>query len=569
MAAVSETLRTAVGHHRAGRLAEAETLYCEIVRAEPAHADALHLLGVAAHQRGDHERAVELIRRAVAAKPGFAPFHGNLGAAYRSLGRLDEAIASYEVALKLEPNAGGIHFNLGNVLMDREAFDDASCAYRRAVELEPQSAEFWNGLGAACLKRELFEEAVQAHRQAVELSPRDPDSRFRLGTSLRGAGRFSEAAAEFLRAVSLKPDYLDAHTNLGAVYDDLGDLNSAKRAYDRALMIDSCSPPARFNRALALLRKGEFHCGWAEYEWRWKHNGRPRQFAQPVWDGCRKDGTVLVYSEQGIGDEILFASCVPDVLARADRCVLECDGRLMRLFARSFPEADVIGKVGGGGTPPVIGSKVFDSQIAIGSLPKLFRSSIAAFPKGAYLRPDGRKVEEWRRRYVALDRRLNVGISWRGGKDPAVRRMRSTLLAQWKPVLDFREIAFINLQYGECRDEIRDVEHAGGRTIHDWEIGNPLGDLDEFAARVAALDLVISVDNSTVHLAGALGIPVWVLLPGVSDWRWMIEGEDSLWYPRVRLFRTARAETWNDVFRRVASELSSTLRERIGVGGAE
>jgi hypothetical protein len=352
--------------------------------------------------------------------------------------------------------------------------------------------------------------------------------------------------------VSLRPGYVDAHVNLGAVYEDAGQLRDAVRAYERAIAIDGQSAAAHFNRSLAWLRSGELARGWQEYEWRWKHNGRPRCFVQPEWSGAATSDAVLVYSEQGIGDEILFASCLPDVIERVGMCVLECDARLMRLFTRSFPSARVVARSGAGAAAPIPTSVQFDAQIAIGSLPKLLRQTPAEFPQQAYLQPDAQKVAEWKSRYAALGGKLTIGISWRGGKDPSARRARSTSLSDWRPIFEIPGVMFVNLQYGDCRNDLEELRNSG-ITLHDWNFANPLGDLDEFAARVAALDLVISVDNSTVHLAGAMGVPVRALLPFAADWRWMLEPETTCWYPSVRLYRRGRDENWKHVFSRVVA----------------
>lgn len=559
MAADLQTLRTAVELHKSGRIAEAETLYGEIVRVDPGHADALHLLGVAAHQRGDHLRAVSLIRRAIAAKGNFAPFYGNLGAAHRALGQLDEAIESYQSALEFDPAEAGIFLNLGNVLVDRERYEEAARAYQSAVDLNTSSPEAWNALGVALKHLDRLPESIAAHRRALELQPLCAETWFHLGISLRASGKQVESIECYLRAVSMRPEYVDAHVNLGGVYDECGELKHAIRAYERALRADAKSAAAHFNRALAWLRGGDLVRGWPEYEWRWKYNGRLRNFTQPEWNGDKLSGTVLVFSEQGIGDEILFASCIPNVVANADRCLLECDARLVRLFARSFPSVHVFAKPGSGPTAPVLIPERFDSQIAAGSLPKLFRRTFDEFPRCAYLKPDAARVRDWKHRYQHLGGQRTVGISWRGGKEPHVKKLRSTSLTEWAAVLRTPDVAFVNLQYGDCRHEIDKIRRDAGITIHDWPEGSPLGDLDEFAARIAALDLVISVDNSTVHMAGALGTPCWAILPFASDWRWMLDRDDTPWYPSVRLLRQSNHGDWPRLFQTVAAKLSNSI----------
>ena len=251
----------------------------------------------------------------------------------------------------------------------------------------------------------------------------------------------------------------------------------------------------------------------------------------------------------------MFASCIPELIDRAGLCIVECDKRLVPLFARSFPESKVIPRVNTGDqcTSDLPSA---DMRIALGSLPKFFRSDLLNFPQQrAYLQPDNRKVALWRNRYSNLGTGMKIGISWRGGSKPSEKLARSTTLTHWSRLFSLTNVHFINLQYGDCAHELKEAKEKSGVTIHNWEDSDPLKDLDTFAAQINALDLVISVDNSTVHMTGALGIPVWTMLPYACDWRWMREFEDTPWYKTVRLFRQSEQGDWNDVFDRIFSSL--------------
>jgi hypothetical protein len=277
-----------------------------------------------------------------------------------------------------------------------------------------------------------------------------------------------------------------------------------------------------------------------------------RNFSQPLWDGSSLKGkTLFVQAEQGIGDEIMFASCLEEVINQADLCIVECDERLVPLFARSFLKAMVIKHISSKDTYPTDLPPV-DMRISIGSLPSFLRPNLSSFPqKKSYLISDVHKVEYWRNRIAELGKGLKIGISWRGGITPLVIRRRSIVLEQWSKLFSIPGIHFINLQYGDCKDELAEAKEKLGITIHDWEDADPLKDLDGFAAQISALDMVISVDNSTVHMAGALGVPVWVLLPFVCDWRWMRKIDDTPWYTTVRLFRQTSLGDWDGVFEHV------------------
>ncbi|HET6327910.1 MAG TPA: tetratricopeptide repeat protein [Planctomycetaceae bacterium] len=566
----AKLVREGIEHHKQGKLDRAARLYEQALAAEPSEADAMHLLGVIAHQRGDHAAAVQGIRRAIAISDRNATYHSNLGVAFRSLGQTGEALAAFRRALELNPTSSGMRLNLGNALKDASEFSGAADAFRHVLSQEPTHADAWTALGDALRGMEEFAEARRCHERAIELAPRSADAHYNLGVTHRDQGQLSQAAECFLKAACLRPDFSDAHANLANTYEDLARFSQALAAFDRALRLKPDAPVVQFNRALALLRQGDLERGWTAYEWRWRHNGKPRIFSEPEWNAAvDPTQTVLIYSEQGIGDEVMFASCFEEVIARSGRTLIECEPRLLKLFARSFPAATFFPRTGQI-DPRAAGVPGWDSQIAAGSLPRRLRSRFDSFPRHrGYLVPDPNLVQEWRERLGRLGAGLTVGIAWRGGKDPATRRRRSTTLAQWAPLFRIPGIAFVSLQYGDCAAELEQVRCDLAANLHDWPDADPLGDLDYQAAQIAALDLVISVDNATVHLAGALNIPVWTLLPFASDWRWFTDASHSPWYPSMRLFRQSTADgahehKWDDMFPEVAralTELASTRAE--------
>jgi len=319
---------------------------------------------------------------------------------------------------------------------------------------------------------------------------------------------------------------------------------------------------ARFHRAQTLLARGDFDVAWDEYESRWEYEAAQRGFPQPAWDGRQLgEQSLLIYAEQGVGDEILFSSCLPDVLSLTRECCVECDQRLVSLLARSFPLAKVVARPAGRDLPADPAALQCDRQIAMGSLPKLVRRSLAAFPRQRrFLVPDLERAKAWRARLAALGKGLKVGISWRGGHSPAVRQRRSIGLDRWLPIISVPGTHFISLQYGDCAEELEQFRSVSEAVVHAWDEVDPLTDLEGFAAQIAALDLVISVDNSTVHMAGALGVPVWTLLHFSPNWRWMRDRDDSCWYSSVRLFRQPELGDWNSVIERVAEELHQHAR---------
>lgn len=563
----AKLLREGIEHHKQGMLDQAARLYEQALEAEPSEADALHLLGVIAHQRGDHAAAIERIRRAIAIVGHNAAYHSNLGVAYRSLGRTGEALAAFRRALELNPTSSGIRFNLGNALKDATEFAEAAAEFRRALADDPAHADACSGLGDALRGLGEYAEARRSHELAIELAPRSADAHYNLGLTFRDEGQLSRAVECFLKAACLRPEFPDAHANLANTYEDLGSFPQAQAAFECALRLNPDAPLVHFNRALALLRQGDLERGWREYEWRWRHNGKPRIFSEPEWDAADSNQTLLIYSEQGIGDEVMFASCFGEAISHSGRCLIECDPRLLRLFTRSFPAATFFPRTGQI-DPRATGVPKWDCQIAAGSLPRVLRQRFESFPQQAgYLVPDPDQVREWQERFQRLAAGLIVGIAWRGGKDAATRRRRSTTLAQWAPLFRIPGVAFVNLQYGDCALELEQARRELGANLHDWPDADPLGELDGPAAQIAALDLVISVDNAAVHLAGALNVPVWTLLPFASDWRWFTDPFQSRWYSSMRLFRQQKAEgsherKWDAVFGDVARALAELATTR-------
>ncbi len=376
-----------------------------------------------------------------------------------------------------------------------------------------------------------------------------------------------EAIARYQKALQLNPGLADAYNNLGVSLMEKGQVIEAMACYRKALKVDAHFANAHFNLSLALLLEGRFKEGWDEYEWRWlteEYVKQKKELPLPMWDGSPlHDKSILVFAEQGVGDEIMFASCLPEIVAEAKQCIVETDKRLIPLFMRSFPGAKFLERSQTIGYSPEVSST--DLKIAMGSLPKFLRPTLASFPKRkAFLIPDVSLVVVWRDRYKKLGDGLKLGISWRGGSTRATRRTRSTILKQWAGLFSLQQVHFINLQYGECKDELKEAKESLGVIIHDWDDVDPLKNLDFFAAQIAALDLIISVDNATVHMAGALGIPVWTLLPFTCDWRWMQDFAGTPWYPTMRLFRQDTYGEWDGVFEHIyyalieATEIGTT-----------
>jgi tetratricopeptide (TPR) repeat protein len=482
--------------------------------------------------QGDLAAAARLCQQALSSSPHDVPATALLAKIARRTGSVPaaERLLRHTLQYRTGLETAELWLQLGLTLSAAHRLREAAQAYRQAVSVDPRMAAAWSNLSAVHYELEEWTQAEHCARRSLELVPASRQALVNLGQSLQAQGD-STASGWLERAVELHPAYALAHWNL----------------------------------SLALLSQGDFARGWQHYEWREAAAQVAfDKYPQQRWRGESLAGqTLLVHGEQGLGDEILFASCFDEMQAGAKRCLLVCDPRLVPLFRRSFPAAGVIGHRRRKDRSPAPMAEPVDYQIPSGSPPQFFRRQPADFPqRQSYLRPDGLLVEQWRDRFEAFGTALRVGISWRAGGQAAEHRKRSINLALWAPLLAVPGIEWINLQYGDTTAERGWAGDELGVTIRDWPQGDPLIDLDGFAARLAALDLVISVGNATVHLAGALGVPAWAILPHIPNWRWGLNGDRSIWYASVRLVRQAAAGAWEPVFNRLADDLRSWSAER-------
>jgi Flp pilus assembly protein TadD len=539
-----------------GDRARAVASYREALRLAPEHAEAHAALGVALAEQGRLEEAVASLRQAVRLRPDHARAHHNLGVALAEQGRLEEAVASLRQALQLRPDYAEAYYNLGNTLGKLGRGEEAVAAYRRALEIRPLYADACNNLGLALTEAGQPGEAEVVLRQAVRLRPAFADGHNNLGLALAAQGRFAEAETAYGEALRLNPGSVEAHTNLGSAYKEQGRLPEALACYQFALWLDPASPSAHWNRALAWLQAGDFERGWPEYEWRWRRKkSPPRPFRQPLWDGAPLAGrTILLHAEQGLGDTLQFLRYAPLVKARGGSAVLACPRSLLPLLSGASGIDRLVDEAG----------KLPDTDVhaPLLSLPRLFRTTLATVPAEVpYLTADASRVGHWREKLQGLPGR-KVGIAWQGNPRHLWDRHRSAPLVAFAPLARVAGVSLVSLQKGDGAEQLR----AARLPVH--ELGEDLdreGAFLDTAAVMQCLDLVVTVDTATAHLAGALGIPVWVALSTIADWRWLRDRADSPWYPTLRLFRQQRLGDWRPVFRRVARGLRR-LAAAAGVG---
>jgi Flp pilus assembly protein TadD len=461
-------------------------------------------------------------------------------------GRPQEAVGALEGALRLKPDYPEACYNLGNVLRELGRRDEAIERFRQAVSQRPCYAEALNNLGLALSESGRPGEAAVLLRQAARLRPQ-MEAHNNLGLALADLGRFGGAEGCYERALALDGGYAEAHVNLGSCFKERGRSEEAVACYEQALRLDPTSASARYNRALALLQQGDYERGWPEYEWRWRRPQTPRPFEQPRWDGSPLEGrTILLWCEQGLGDTIQFIRYASLVKAKGGTVVLECPPRLVPLLSTC---AGVDRLMAEGEALPG-----FDVQTPLLSLPGLLGTTFESVPAEVpYLHPEPQRVERWRKRLEGVQG-YRVGVVWQGNPKFQWDRWRSVPLEEFAPLAGVEGVRLVSLQQGHGAEQVR--------ALHDRfpveDLGEKLdveGAFLDTAAVMRCLDLVVSADTAAAHLAGALGVPAWVPLAKVADWRWGRGRAGTPWYPATRLFRQRRLGEWRPVFRRMAENL--------------
>ena len=471
-------------------------------------------------------------------------------------GALERANALLADLLKQAPGCPEVHLWQGRLAARCGRYGDATAAFDRALTLRPGWTDALLEQALAFKELGRFEAAIAALDRVIALDPGDHVAYTNRGLALRELGRYAEAEASLRRAVELSPLSASGWGHLGLFLIEQGRIDEAIHLLQGILAQTPEDPDAHLYLATAYLRRGEFALGWPHFEYRLRRaTAQPRRHEFPEWQGGSiGNGALLIVPEMGPGDEIMFASCFPDVLARVAPVVIECEPRLVALFSRSFPGAVVRPAL-----PDRAGSNIapdfpIAAQISAGSLPGLFRGGWEAFPqRSGYLVPDPAKVDRWRSRLAGMGPGRRIGLSWQGGTVRTRRLLRSMALATLLPVLRVPGTQFVSLQYTPSEEEIAALRDSHGVVVHSFPEAN--ADFDELAALVSCLDLVVSVQTAVVHLCGALGRPCWVLVPAVAEWRYLSEGERMPWYPSVRLFRQTQLGDWGPVITRVAAEL--------------
>ena len=451
----------------------------------------------------------------------------NIAIINEKLGHIQESINNYNYVIELQPDNIKAYFNKGILLQASQQYNDAINSYKQVIKLQPSNYEAFNNIGQAFHK----------------------------------IGDLKKALKSYLSAIKLNPVFYEAYYNQALALEDSGKIYEAIQSYQNALDINNSDPQIHWNLSLLQIMTGNLKDGWQNYKYGKFTKEKDRRFVQTPyvnWNGEKlTNKRILITAEQGIGDEIMFCSCIPDLIKHGpSQIIIECDQRISKILTNSFEHIATISRNNRSDDQWKKELGEVDYHIQAGDLPSFFRSNNKDSPQTvSYLIPDTQLIKKWKKRYDKLEHAFNIGISWKGGIND---QNRSFDLSKFVNIFSLNA-NFINLQYGDYSHEITLCQEQYNITINDWDDADSLLDLDNFSAQLAALDLVISVDNSTLHFAGAIGVKTYALLPYMSNYRWMINTNRSLWYPSVTLFRQKKSSNWDNVLNEIHSELNTIL----------
>ena len=533
---------------------EAVASYERAISIKPDFYAALYNLGNTQRELGRYDLALKSYARALEVKPDFTEALYNQGMTLDELGRYEEALACYDRMLALAPPFADLMYYRGNTLHNLRRYDAALKSYDAAITLAPNFAEAIFNRGNTLRRLKRYEEALQCYDEAIKIRPDYAQAYSFRANALYSLKRYDESIASYNRAIELKPDFVEALCCRGMILTSLHRYEQAREDYKKALTIEPNNAEAITVNAELLLLHGNLLEGWELNEWRWKRDDKAspqRNFSQPLWLGEEDfKGTILLHHEQGLGDTLHMLRYVPMVASPGRKIILEVPRPVMPLAATLTGVSQVIQE--GKPLPP------FDAQCPLMSLPLAFNTDLNSIPAPIpYLTIPPEKKESWAKR-LGAKKKLRIGLAWSGNKTHPHNHLRSVELQYFLPFLE------ADAEFHSVQREYVDTDYELlKKTTQIKDYSGDLNDFSETGALMESLDLLIAVDTSVAHLAGAIGRPVWILVRYAPDWRWLLDREDTPWYPTARIFRQSNMDVWDDVLARVKSELLRFVRGEI------
>ncbi|MEX0678490.1 MAG: tetratricopeptide repeat protein [Pirellulales bacterium] len=537
----------------------AEATYRRVLDVDSTNAEAHYWLGFLLQSQNRLDEAALELQAAVVHNPRHIAAQNNLGCVFRTLGRLDQAEQCFRLALAESPDFAEALSNLGSVLHDRKQYDEAIDSFRRAIAARPDFAQAYNNLGTVHQDQKHFDDALACYHKALEIEPHSAETMINVGSAMHMQGQFDKAVEWFRRAIAADASLPRAYYLLGTTLHFQGHDDDAVEEYAEAIRLKPDYAEVYYNRSFARLSRGDLKAGWQDYEWRLRcKDYQGRRFDAPRWDGSPLEGrTLLVHAEQGLGDTLQFIRYQKIVERLGGPVFFEVQPGLAPLLKAS----GYTGMIPGGSPLPR-----FDVQLPLLSLPYALATTLDSIPAEVpYLAADPRLIKVWRSHLRSL-RGFKVGIVWQGNPNYTFDHFRSMPLVEFAPLAQVDGVRLVNLQKNLGAEQVAALD--GRFTVYD--LGSTLdtkaGAFMDTAAVMCNLDLVITSDTAAAHLAGGLGVPVWVALPTAPDWRWMRERPDSPWYPTMRLFRQSCPGDWSSVFAQMKDPLAACVHERSSAG---
>ena len=527
-------------------------------------AEAYSNRGIVLNELKRLDSALASFDRATELKPDYAEAYSGRGVVLKRLQQLEAALESYNQAIALKPDYAEAYLNRGVALAQLKRFDEALASYDQAIASKPDYPEAYSNRGNALFAIQQFGAALDSYNKAIALDPGYAEAYSNRSVAQKELGRLEESLASVNRAIAIKPDYAEAYSNRGLLFHELTQVDAALESLNRAIAIKADYAQARENRAYTRLLGGDLENGWSDYEWRWLNENsslfkRKRNFSKPTWLGLEaiSGRSILIHAEQGLGDTIQFCRYATMVAKLGATVILEVQRPLLKLLSVLHGSLHLIAR--GSALPD------FDYHCPLLSLPLAFGTTLATVPaRVPYLRSTGEALLAWRQ-MLGEKRKFRVGLVWSGGFRPnqpevwAVNGRRNIPLAKFAPLKN-SQVEFYSLQKGQpAESELAAVRSTGWDGPDVIDFTHLLHDFTDTAALIEHLDLVISVDTSVAHLAGALGKPVWILNRFDTCWRWLLERADSPWYPTARIYRQDRPADWDGVIQRVNSDLNELV----------
>ena len=541
-------------YYESGNFKKVKKLALEITKNYPNNQFGWKALGVALKMSGELSDALIANKKSIKINPVDPEAHYNLGNTLKQLNKLDEAVISYKKSIQLKTDYAAAYNNLADVFKNQGKIEETIVSYKKAIQLNPNYAEAYNNLGI--IFRELGElyDSEKSYRKAIKLNPNYYEGYFNLGITLRDLGRLGESENNYKKAIELNSNRAELYNNLGVVLRELGKLDESEQNYKKAIKLKPDYADAYNNNSFTLLLKHDFKKAYDFSEWRWKTKhkiGEKFNTSKPLWKG-ESGKRILIWKEQGIGDEIIFCSMLSELKAKSEKLIVHCDKRLIPLFKRSLSK-DIIFE----GSKNNINEKDYDVHIPMGSVSKYFRENLKSFSvtsKG-YLKADKDRTLKIRNKLLKDKKQTLIGISWYTKSRIQMASFRNIFLNDLVSVLKNNDTKIVSLQYDHKSDEIEDLKKNNGIEINLLPEVDNRNDLDGLASLISACDLVVSIDNFTVHLAGSLGVKTKILLPYTMDARWGFEGEKSYLYKSVKLYRQTELGDWKKVLKKLENDL--------------